>query len=229
MESRWEDLLDVEVRRATGWLQADRTLGLSLLLGPLARRTHWGVDERREEGYLDENQALTLAGLWRVAYLASQGIGWVERRRAQALVRATPRRYRAAGGRPRSPRWLGASFSPTHLRETQRLCLELMDSGAVPLGVEWSLMGMAIQGLFGYRPDALLVAADGSLVWVEFNRRPIGRDASTRAKYRHLEEGMLAHVCSRLGRNLRFILVAGGARRELLYTVRHLYPTEATR
>jgi hypothetical protein len=226
MEGRWEDLLRVEVRRAGGWLQADRTLGLSLLLGPLGRRTHWGVDERREEGYLDESQALTLAGLWRLAYLARQGIGWVERRRLQALVRATPRRYRAAEGRPRSPRWLGASFSPTHLRETQRLCLELMEAGAVPLGVEWSLMGMAIQGLFGYRPDALLVAADGSLVWVEFNRRPIARDASTRAKYRHLEEGVLAHVCSRLGRNLRFILVAGGARRELLYSVRHLFPTE---
>jgi transposase len=45
-----------------------------------------------------------------------------------------------------------------------------------------------------------------------------------RRKVAPLEDSVLAHVCSRLGRTLRFILVAGGARRELLYSVQHLLP-----
>lgn len=228
--ANWDDVMAVEVERARAWLDADPVLGRVCLLGPLSFRTYRTVQLRREQGYLTHRFALTAAGWWRLAYLAEQGVGGVERRRARLLGRATPGRRRelARGGDESAVATSAPApmFSPRHLLLTQRLCLEYMRHGATPLGVEVSALGTAIQVETGYRPDALLVQRDGTVVWVEVNLRPASRLAREYHKYRFIERRHARDVCLRLGRPVVLHLTFGRSTRRISYRPGELYGTE---
>lgn len=231
--ANWDDVMAVEVERARRWLDADPVLGRVCLLGPLSFRTYRTVQLRRDEGYLSHRFAMTAAGWWRLAYLAGQGVGGVERRRARVLGRATPsRRRELAHGRNPSAAATSAPtpmFSPRHLLLTQRLCLEYMRQGATPVGVEVSALGTAIQVETGFRPDALLVQRDGTLVWLEVNLRPASRLAREYHKYRYIERRHARDVCLRLGRPVLLHLTFGRSTRRIIYRPGELYGTEVDR
>jgi hypothetical protein len=234
--ANWDDVMAVEVERARRWLAADPVLGRVCLLGPLSFRTYRAVQLRRDAGFLGDAFGLTVAGWWRLAYLAAQGVGGIERRRARALGRATPRYRREAR---RTTRSVGsgaarctaappaAAFSARHLLLTQRVCMDYMRSGATPLGVEFSALGDAIQAETGYRPDALLVQPDGAMVWVEVNLRPASRLARDYHKYRFIERRHARDVCLRLGRPVLLHLTFGRATRRVHYRPGELYGVES--
>jgi len=173
VDADWSALVDLEHERAVRWLEADWTLGLVCLLGALPEHLHPSGARRRAAGYLDHVSALTPAGWWRLCHLAGQGRGWTERGRAR-LLRSCRDRVVDVGGqlvrRPGAPR-----FAPKHLTLVQRRVLEYMDTGHVPLGVEYSLLGAVTRRLVGRRSDALLIAPDGHIVWLEVMRRPLTR------------------------------------------------------
>jgi hypothetical protein len=234
--ANWDDVMAVEVERARQWLAGDGVLGRVCLLGPLSFRTHRAVQLRRDAGFLNDHFGLTVAGWWRLAYLAGQGVGRIERRRARVLGRATPRcrrqAHRAAppGGNGTAQDAAAArtsAFSARHLLLTQRACLDYMRAGATPLGIEFSALGDAIQGETGYRPDALLVQPDGTMVWVEVNLRPASRLARDYHKYRYIERRHARDVCLRLGRPVVLHLAFGRTIRRIHYRPGELYGTEA--
>ena len=188
IERDWSDLVAEEHARARRWLSADRTLGLVCLLGALPQHLHHSVARRRGAGYVDRLGAMTAAGWWRLCYLSGCGRGWTERRRARLLrgcrdqgVDATGRRVR----RPGTPR-----FAPKHLTLVQRRVLQHMEGGQVPLGVEYSLLGALIHQLTERRSDALLVAPDGHLVWLEVMRRPVARRSHAEREWQHLRRAI---------------------------------------
>ena len=222
----WVTVLEIELARAKRWIAADPVLGTIALMGPINSRRWQSVKSRQVEGYMNEYNCLTLAGWWKLAYLAEQGVGWVERQRARTLVIGSHLRQqelkvrRREQGRPSTR--AGATFRPVHLRHVQDLCFELMKAGATPLGVEWSGLALAIQRWGqgfgqGYRPDALLVDEDGSLIWLEYNRRPISRSNKAQVlKYQRLEKDLLL-IAARVKRVVRYIEVSGQVRRELFF------------
>jgi hypothetical protein len=233
--ANWDDVMAVEVERARRWLAGDAVLGRVCLLGPLSFRTYRAVQLRRDAGFLNDHFGLTLAGWWRLAYLAGQGVGRIERRRALVLGRATPRYRRQAhrampaggnGATQESAEGRAGAFSARHLLLTQRACLDYMRAGATPLGIEFSALGDAIQGETGYRPDALLVQPDGTMVWVEVNLRPASRLARDYHKYRYIERRHARDVCLRLGRPVVLHLAFGRAIRRIHYRPGELYGVE---
>jgi hypothetical protein len=160
LEADWSDLVAAEHARAQRWLAADRTLGLVCLLGALPQHLHHSVARRRAAGYVDQLGAMTAAGWWRLCYLSGCGRGWTERRRARLLRRCRDQVVDATGRRVRRP---GAPrFAPKHLTLVQRRVLEYMEAGQVPLGVEYSLLSALVYQLTQRRPDALLVAPEGT-------------------------------------------------------------------
>jgi len=181
-------LVDLERERAARWLRADPSLGRVLLLGPLpVARGRWGTSLRHASGYLDADGGLSMAGWWRLAFLARQGVGPTECYRQRRLRDKKVRR---------------------HLRLVQKICLRLMrDEGCIPLGVEFSAVEWVIKRETGVRADALLVGASGQLIWVEVMRRELRRSSGGQAlKYRLLESTHLPYVADRLRRPVEYVL-----------------------
>jgi hypothetical protein len=148
-------VLDLEVAHAQGWLDADPALGLIALCGPVSVERQGTIRRRRQAGYLDDGYQLTRAGWWRLAFLAGQGVGEVERYRARRLFRAG---------------------KTTHLRKVQRLVLGYRQRGGIPLGVEISLTAQALATWLGIgRPDALVWLDEPAptLVWIEVESRSL--------------------------------------------------------
>jgi len=148
-------VLDLEVAHAQGWLDADPALGLIALCGPVSVERQGTIRRRRQAGYLDDGYQLTRAGWWRLAFLAGQGVGEVERYRARRLFRAG---------------------KTTHLRKVQRLVLGYRQQGGIPLGVEISLTAQALGTWLGIgRPDALVWLDEPAptLVWIEVESRAL--------------------------------------------------------
>jgi hypothetical protein len=191
-------LVDMEARRSSIWLAADLSLGKTLLLGPGPVGLHSGTpSNRRASGFLADDGGLTMAGWWRLAFQARQGIGPIECDRQKRLRWPRIRR---------------------HTRLVQRLCMEMMETEkCVPLGVELSATGIKIGRLFeGVRSDALLRGEDGELIWVEVMRREIKREhryvtfSPAERKYELLETTVLPRLADVLERPVRYVLQLPG-------------------
>jgi hypothetical protein len=181
--------VDLEAARAERWAVADKALAEVLLLGPRPVRHDLSrLGARHRDGYIDDDGGLTIAGWWRLAFLAGQGVGPTECFRQERL--RVPRVRR-------------------HLRLVQALCLaEMAEHGSIPLGAEYSATGIILGSSFhGVRADALLRDPDGSLVWVEVMRRELRRaSGNALLKYKLLETDVLPQVADRLRRRVRFVL-----------------------
>ncbi|MHB1527772.1 MAG: hypothetical protein ACYCZN_16150 [Candidatus Dormibacteria bacterium] len=149
------DALQTEVEYAKGWLEADRILGTIALCGALPVRWKTTIQLRHSQGYLNDGYWLNAAGWRKLTYLAKQGRGELERYRARRLFTLKKK---------------------THLRRVQRLVLEYMSQGGVPLGVEISLTAQAIAAWMRTgRPDALVWFDEPTpkLVWIEVETEPL--------------------------------------------------------
>ena len=189
--------LEAEIGWARQWLAGDEVLGLAMLCGPLSKRVYTGPSGyRRTGGYLDGQYGLSAAGCWRLCFEAGQGIGRVERRRrARLSLMAGGREDASPHGRRR-----------THLRLAQRAALAMYREGALPLGVEYSMVGEWIGNRHGIRADALLVAGE-RLVWVEVLKRHEHDLPTVRQRdYRRKREAMPL-LAEELGREVEFALV----------------------
>ncbi|MHB1525026.1 MAG: hypothetical protein ACYCZN_01880 [Candidatus Dormibacteria bacterium] len=174
-------VLRLEIRHARRWLKADPALATVALLGAVSvASAHSAVHRSREAGYLNDQYWLKRAGWWRLAFLAGQGVGEVERYRARRLFRA------------------GKS---THLRKVQRLVLGYMRSGGIPLGVEISLTAQALGTWLGIgRPDALVWMKESkTLVWIEVESRALKWASPSKQRKFHNLRTALREVAGTLG------------------------------
>lgn len=185
-------LVDMEAQRALQWLAADVALGRTLVLGPGPVAANTTAGARRAGGFLRADGTLTMAGWWRLAFGAQQGIGSIECYRQERLAEPRIRR---------------------HLRMVQRLTEELMEQqNCVPLGSEYSATSIIVgRSFYNYRPDALLRGEDGELIWLEVMRRPIKREHrnlrfSGSRKYELLPTDVLPQLADRLERPVRYVL-----------------------
>jgi len=200
-ESRVGEVVDAEAEHALRWLRVRRDLGLVALLGPLTHRLATCVMKGRADGSIGQDGLLTRAGWWRLAYGGGQGVGPVELRRAARLGAMVASRRR-------------------HLRITQRICLRLMAAGAVPLGAEETVSGEVIAQVMPqrWRSDALLLDADGALVWVEVMLRAPNRLGERSApKYAVLERTFLPTLAEVLQRPVRLHTWLAGHERSLTF------------
>jgi hypothetical protein len=195
-------LADEEARHSARWLGVRRDLGLVAVLGPLSDRQASSVTNGQAEGFIGDDGGLTQAGWWRLAYSAEQGVGPVELRRAAQLT-AIPHHHRR------------------HLTITQRLCLEFMEAGCVPLGVEYSVTAEVIADIMPqpWRADALLIDRDGALVWLEVMRRhPSRLGERSAAKYASLEATYLPTLAEVMQRPVRLHIWLLGHERSVTFT-----------
>jgi hypothetical protein len=198
-------ILDIEVRRARGWIDADRMLGLTCLLGPLPRRAFPEGASMRKRGELDRNGMLTRLGWWRLAATASMGVGKSEFYRAKKLH---------SGART----W-------HHMRQIQLYALRRWrQDGWIPIGVEYSEFAWELRRLaHRYRPDALMVTPAGELVWFEYMRRPRARLSAVSAyKYVDLERSYLPFLALTLHRPIRFVYLGPDVNEEVVIPISHL-------
>lgn len=181
-------ILDIEARRASGWIAANEVLGMTCLLGPLPRRAFVTAKALRKRNYLDATGALTKSGWWRLAVTARQGVGHSEWYRARRLGAVTRSRH--------------------HMRRIQLYCLQQWrERGWLPIGVEYSEFSWALSRLPNrYRPDALLLTPENELVWFELMRRPLTRVSAYGAvKYVNLPEEYLPMLTRLIHRPIRFV------------------------
>ena len=202
------DLLEMEKENSEKWIKADSILGCALLLGPLPiEDKNSTVGRRRDAGYLSEKGEINKAGLWRLGYTANQGIGLIDRlrmKRLSGVIEASDRHRR--GERTKFGRL--APDRRRHLRLTQEVCLNLMDEGAIPLGIEYSAFSAWIAKQFHrFRGDALLVSDKGELIWVEIMRREMNRlNDRLAVKYNLLERDFLPLVADQIQAPVKYIL-----------------------
>jgi len=147
------ELLQLEVQRCRRWIEADQHLGAVALCGPASWRVYKDVRYERDAGYLGARNEMTAAGWWRLAYLAGQGVGLMDRRREQHLRRLT------TAPRPGEPKDAWQQRRP-HLRGVQRMVFERMArEEVIPLGIEFSPMHDYIVQRHGLLLSQLLPAA----------------------------------------------------------------------
>lgn len=181
-------ILNIEVRRAVGWIDANPVLGMTCLLGPLPRRAFTEAASMRKRGELNDFGGLTKMGWWRLASTANLGVGKAEAYRARKLV-------------PDTRTWY-------HMRQIQLFALrEWREHGWVPIGVEYSELGWELRRLaHRYRPDAMMVTPAGELVWFEYMRRRRSRlSAASAFKYIDLKRNYLPFLARTLHRPIRFV------------------------
>jgi hypothetical protein len=159
-------LLELEARRCMRWLAADENLGVAAICGPLSWRVYKDVRRERAGGYLGTRNEITPAGWWKLAYLAGQGVGPMDRRRQKYLGRLT------AAVKPGQPKTVWQQRRP-HLRAVQRMVFGRMArEDVVPLGIEFSSMHNYIYQQHRLRPDALLFGLNPQrLIYVEYLRK----------------------------------------------------------
>ena len=198
------DWIVPEAEHVTRFLEADRALGLTAVLGPL---TPWMVnaplDYRRKAGMLDQRWRMTTAGWWSLAYLAEQGVA-----RKLELARA----------------WhLGfdQTRSPDHLQAVQKLVLRMMaERGYIPLGVEYSAVSLWIAQHLDVRADALMYDPEArELIWIEVLWRKEPRIGKVRMdRYRLVREEVLPYLAQELALPMRlYVETKGGGVEERQY------------